>query len=148
MVIFILQIHLIKEMFMKVDYPLCFIDSVVDEFQKGKEGGDESFVIPPSLFEITNLFIFVDIPYCELYEIKSKWMMVNLSVISLCVISPKKKIQNQIDKGSYNEKILQLTEQHVAPKQFYFLEISVSAWRLSGASGERGSRSSQKLKRI
>ena len=33
---------------------------------------DESFIIPPSLFEITKPFIFVEIPYCELNEIKSK----------------------------------------------------------------------------
>ena len=29
---------------MKADYPLCFINSVVNEFQKGKECGDESFI--------------------------------------------------------------------------------------------------------
>ena len=34
---------------MKADYPLRFINSVVNEFQKGKECGDESFIIPPSL---------------------------------------------------------------------------------------------------
>ena len=57
---------------MNADYSLCFINSVVNEFQKGKEYGDESFIIPPSLFEITKSFIFVEIPYCELNEIKSK----------------------------------------------------------------------------
>ena len=63
MVIFIVQkrissnfdeeIPLIKEKFMKADYPLRFINSVVNEFQKDKECGDESFINPPSLFEIT-----------------------------------------------------------------------------------------------
>ena len=38
---------------MKADYPLRFIKSVVNEFQKGKERGDESFMIPPSLFQVT-----------------------------------------------------------------------------------------------
>ena len=57
---------------MKADYPLRFINSVVNEFQKGKECGDESFTIPSSLFEITKPFTFVEIPYCELDEIKSK----------------------------------------------------------------------------
>ena len=57
---------------MKVDYPLRFINSVVNEFQKGKECGDESFIIPPSLFEITKHFILAEILYCELNEIKSK----------------------------------------------------------------------------
>ena len=46
--------------------------SVVNEFQKRKEYGDESFIIPPSLFEIIKPFIFVDTAYCELNEIKSK----------------------------------------------------------------------------
>ena len=57
---------------MKADQPLRFISSVVNKFQKGKEGGDESFIIPANLFEITEPFMFVEIPYCELNEIKSK----------------------------------------------------------------------------
>ena len=66
------EIPLTKEKFMKADYPLCFNNSVVNEFQKGKECGDESFIIPTSLFQIAKPFIFVEIPYCELNEIKSK----------------------------------------------------------------------------
>ena len=66
------EIPLIKERFMKADYPLRFINSIVNEFQKGKECGDESFRIPTSLFEIAKTLIFVEIPYCELNEIKSK----------------------------------------------------------------------------
>ena len=66
------EIPLIKEKFMKADYPLRFINSVVNEFQKGKECGDESFIIPTSLFEIAKPLIFVEIPYYELNEIKSK----------------------------------------------------------------------------
>ena len=57
---------LIKEKFMKADYPLCFINSVVNEFQKGKECGDGRFIIPTSLFGIVKPLIFVEIPYCEL----------------------------------------------------------------------------------
>ena len=59
---------------MKADYPLRFINSVVNEFQKGKECGDESFIIPPSLLEITKPFIFIKIPYCELNEIMSHFL--------------------------------------------------------------------------
>ena len=66
------KILLIKEMFMKADYPFRFINSVLNEFQKGKECGDENFIIPTSLFEIAKAFIFVEIPYYELNEIKSK----------------------------------------------------------------------------
>ena len=38
----------------------------------GKEWGDESFIILPSLSEITKIVVFVEILYCELNEIKSK----------------------------------------------------------------------------
>ena len=36
---------------MKADYPLCFINSVVNEFQMGKEFGDESFIITTTALE-------------------------------------------------------------------------------------------------
>ena len=49
-----------------------FINSVVNEFQKVKECGDESFIIPPGLFEITKPFILVEIPYCKVNKIESK----------------------------------------------------------------------------
>ena len=68
-----------KETFMKVDYPLRFINSVVDEFQKGKKCEDEGFIIPPSLLEIRKPLIFVEISYCELNEIKSKHFQSNFT---------------------------------------------------------------------
>ena len=58
---------------MKVDYPFPFINIVVNEFQKSKECGDESFIVPTCLFEITKPLIFVEISYCELNKIKSKF---------------------------------------------------------------------------
>ena len=54
---------------MKADYPLRFISNVVNEFENDK---DESFIIPPGLFEITKPFISIEIPYCEHNVIKSK----------------------------------------------------------------------------
>ena len=60
------------ERFMKADYPLRFINNVVNAFRRGKECGDESFMIPPNLFETKKPFIFIEIPYCELNKIKSK----------------------------------------------------------------------------
>ena len=65
------EIPLIKENLINADYPLRCINGVVSEFQKCKECGDESFIIRLSFFEITKLFIFVEIPYCEMNEIKS-----------------------------------------------------------------------------
>ena len=68
------EIPLIKENFMKADHPLRFINSVVNEFRKGKECGEQSFKIPTSLFEIAKPLIPYSLKYsyCELNEIKSK----------------------------------------------------------------------------
>ena len=57
---------------MKTDCPLCFINGVINEFQKSKECRDESVIIPPKLVEITKPYILNEIPYCELNEIKPK----------------------------------------------------------------------------
>ena len=75
-----------KEKFMKADYPLRFINSVVNEFQKGKECGDESFINSTGLFEIGKPFIFFEIPCCELNKIKSKFFRRNF-INSLTVVS-------------------------------------------------------------
>ena len=40
-----------------------------------KTSGDESFIILPSSSEITNPFVFLEIPYCKLNEIKSKYFL-------------------------------------------------------------------------
>ena len=53
-----------KETFMKANYQLRFINNAANEFQKCKECGDESFIIPTGLFELAKPFIFVEIP-CE-----------------------------------------------------------------------------------
>ena len=43
------EIFLLKDKFMKADYPLHFINSVVNKFQICEVCGDESFVIPPTI---------------------------------------------------------------------------------------------------
>ena len=40
---------------MEADYQLCFINSLISEFQKSKDHRDESFIILPDLFELPNL---------------------------------------------------------------------------------------------
>ena len=69
------EIPLIKKKFMKANYPLRFINSIVNEFQNGKACGDESFIIQTNLFETAKPLIFVEIPYCKLNEIKSKYFL-------------------------------------------------------------------------
>ena len=49
------EIALAKEKFMKANYPLRFINNVINEFQKVKNCRDESLIIKLDLFEITNL---------------------------------------------------------------------------------------------
>ena len=51
---------------MKADYLFRFINSVVHEFQKGKECGDGSFIIALVCLKLQKPSIFVEIPYCEL----------------------------------------------------------------------------------
>ena len=76
------KILLIKEKFIKADYPLCFINCVVNEIQKGKTCRNDGFIIPTSLFETAKPFIFVEIPYCELHEIKLKYFLNKLLKIT------------------------------------------------------------------
>ena len=66
---------------MKADCPLRFINSVINEFQKGKECGDESFINQTRLFEIAKPLIFTEISYYELNEIKSKHFFEEISQI-------------------------------------------------------------------
>ena len=44
-------------------------------FQMSKECGYESFIIPSSLFGITKPFRSIEIAYCKLNEIKSKYFL-------------------------------------------------------------------------
>ena len=57
------EISLIKEKFVKTDYPLHFIDSLVS-FRRA----DESFIISKSLFETKKPFISNEITYYKLNE--------------------------------------------------------------------------------
>ena len=58
-----------KAKFKKADYLLRFISRVINEFQKGKDHGNESFIILLDWFWITKPFISIE---NELDEIKSK----------------------------------------------------------------------------
>ena len=47
---------------MKADYLLRFINSVVNDIEKGKECREESFIFPTSMFDIAKPFTYVKIP--------------------------------------------------------------------------------------
>ena len=61
---------LIKKRFLEADYPLSFIESVVNEFQKGKECEDDGFIVPSSIYEIKKSFISIERPYPKLNKTK------------------------------------------------------------------------------
>ena len=62
----------IKQKFIKADYPKRFINSVITDFNRKQEAKEETFIIPPELFEERSLLLFVELPYCELNEKASK----------------------------------------------------------------------------
>ena len=49
---------------MTSDYPLRFINMVINEFQKGKDHEDKSFIIPSICLELTGLFISWPLAIC------------------------------------------------------------------------------------
>ena len=55
---------------MRAGYSLLFINSVINEFQRGKDHGGENFIIPPNLFGITKTFISIEMLYFEFSEVK------------------------------------------------------------------------------
>ena len=60
---FEMKIKVIKLKFRNADYPPKFLSSVIHQFFISKN--NDSFIIPPDLFEESKPFIFVEIPYCE-----------------------------------------------------------------------------------
>jgi len=66
------EVIYIKNKFLKADYPLRFIDSIVNNFNQCTTEKNDSFIIPPYLFEEEKPFILIEIPFCEKNENKSK----------------------------------------------------------------------------
>ena len=58
-----MEIKVIKRKFRNDDYPPKFLNSVIHQFFAPKN--NDSFIIPPDLFEESKPFILVEIPYCE-----------------------------------------------------------------------------------
>ena len=76
------EVPLIKEKFQKDNYSLCFINSVTDEFQKGKYCADKSFIIFSYLSGITKPFTSVKMSHYQVNEIKSKHFLKKLHKFS------------------------------------------------------------------
>ena len=65
------EVKHIKSKFLRADYPLRFVDSIIRNFLSENDV-EESFIIPPNLFDEDKLFLLIDIPFCEKNENKSK----------------------------------------------------------------------------
>ena len=108
------EIVLMREKFMKADYPLRFINSVINEFHKGKNYGDESFITLSNLFGIAETFVSIEIPYCELNEIKLKHFLNKLQKftndsVSVVIMQKTRNILSLFplkDKNNYKSCVI------------------------------------------
>ena len=67
---FEMEIKVIERKFRNADYPPQFLNNLIHQFFTPKN--NDSFIIPPDLFEESKPFILVEIPYCEENENASK----------------------------------------------------------------------------
>ena len=65
-----MEIKVIKHKFLNPDYRPKFLNSVMHQFFTPKN--NDSFIIPPDLFEESKPFILFEVPYCEENQNASK----------------------------------------------------------------------------
>ena len=71
------EVKNIKEKFSKANFPRRFINSVVAQFNNSTYNNNErneedEMIIPPQLFEIPKTMLFLQVPFCEANEKRSK----------------------------------------------------------------------------
>ena len=69
------ETKIIKEKFVKAEYPLVFINSVLRDFNNKTippVADEDEYIIPPYLFETPKKKIMFEFPYCPQNEIKAK----------------------------------------------------------------------------
>ena len=68
------EVREIRNKYSKADYPIRFVNSIINKFQDESinNNQEDSFIIPPYLFEESKSFLLLELPYCELNESKSK----------------------------------------------------------------------------
>ena len=77
---FEMEIKVIKCKFRNADYSQKILNSVIQQFFTCKN--NDSFIIPPDLFEESKQFILVEIPYCEEHENASKHFIKKFEVFT------------------------------------------------------------------
>ena len=63
------EIKFIRNKFIKADFPLPFINSVIKDFNNQKkivqQNSEEELIIPWYFFEVETMFLLLKLPYCE-----------------------------------------------------------------------------------
>ena len=92
-----MEIKVIKRRFLNADYPPKFLNSVMHQFFTPKN--NDSFIIPPDLFEESKPFILAEIPYCE----KTK-MLPNILLRNSIQFTVTELINIQIDGNQIDNR--------------------------------------------
>ena len=68
------ELKFIRNKFIKVDFPVPFINNVMKDFknQQKKRATKQQVIIPSYFFEVEPPFLLLKLPYCEKNETKSK----------------------------------------------------------------------------
>ena len=61
------EIHIIRRKFTKADYPIAFINNVINQFHQNIQKNEEG-IIPPGFFEVPKQKVYVEIPFCPSNE--------------------------------------------------------------------------------
>ena len=62
------EISKIRQKFLKADYPIRFINSVIKQFNdklSEKSYEEDDSILPPEVFEVKNQVILIEVPYCK-----------------------------------------------------------------------------------
>lgn len=68
-----------RKNFFKGNYRRKFINSIINEFCNETESKEDNYILPPNLFKKEKCIIFIQIPYCEENENKSKYFLENFT---------------------------------------------------------------------
>ena len=73
------EIKCIKRKFTDAGYPVRFIMSVINDFNKKISNKDDDYIIPPDFFDIPKQKLLIELPYCPQNELVAKSFLKRLS---------------------------------------------------------------------
>ena len=75
------EIKFIRNKFIKADFPLPFINSVIKDFNNQQkivqQNNEEELIIPSYFFEVQLTFLLLKLPYCEKMKLNQKTSLEN-----------------------------------------------------------------------